>query len=66
MVATVNTAMVGACAGLLVQTLGVASLPFAVAAGVIVGMATMLIQPRHQQHARATPSGQRPSIAPRS
>jgi hypothetical protein len=52
MVAVVNSVVIGACAGLVFETLRVGSLVPALAAGAITGAATLKIQCRHQQHAR--------------
>jgi hypothetical protein len=52
MVAVVNSVVIGACAGLVFEALGVGSLVSALAAGAITGAATLKIQRRHQQRAR--------------
>jgi hypothetical protein len=52
MVAVVNSVVIGACAGLVLQTLHVGSLAVALAAGAITGAATLKIQCGHQQRAR--------------
>jgi hypothetical protein len=59
MVAVVNSAVIGACAGLAVGRLPIGSLVVALAAGAIAGAAAMSIQRRHHRHAsdRYTPKG---------
>jgi hypothetical protein len=52
MVAVVNSVVLGSCAGLLLRSLGVASLGEILAAGASVGAAALLIQRRHQCRAR--------------
>ena len=52
MVAVVNSVVLGACAGLLLRTLGVGSLGMIIVAGAIVGAATLSIQRRHHCRAR--------------
>jgi hypothetical protein len=52
MVAVVNSVVIGACAGLVLQTLHVGSLVPALAAGAITGAAALKIQCSHQQRAR--------------
>jgi hypothetical protein len=52
MVAVVNSVVIGACAGLVFETLHAGSLVPTLAAGAIVGAATLKIQCRHQQRAR--------------
>jgi hypothetical protein len=52
MVAVVNGVVVGACAGLLMQVLGVGSLAITLAAGALVGGATLLIERSHHRRAR--------------
>ena len=51
MVAVVNSVVIGACAGLLVETLGVRSLAITLAAGATTGIATLSIQRRHHRRA---------------
>jgi hypothetical protein len=52
MIAVVNSVVLGSCAGLLLRSLGVASLGAILAAGATVGAAALLIQRRHQCRAR--------------
>jgi hypothetical protein len=54
MVAVVNSVVTGACAGLLLATLGVGSLAPAVAAGAVVGAAALSIHHHHHERARDT------------
>ena len=54
MVAVVNSVVTGACAGLLLATLGVGSLALALAAGAVVGAAALSIQHHHHERARDT------------
>jgi hypothetical protein len=54
MVAVVNSVVTGACAGLLLVTLGVGSLALAVAAGAVVGAAALSIHHHHHKRARDT------------
>jgi hypothetical protein len=51
MVAVVNSVVVGACAGVLLEMLGDASLGLALAAGAVVGAAALSLQRRHHRHA---------------
>jgi ribose/xylose/arabinose/galactoside ABC-type transport system permease subunit len=52
MVALVNSVVIGACAGLLLEALGVDSLAITLAAGAVVGAATLSIQRSHHRRAR--------------
>src|SRR4051794_11640596 len=52
MVAVLNSVVLGACAGLLLQTLGVGSLATILAAGTVVGAVALSIQRRHHVRAR--------------
>jgi hypothetical protein len=52
MVAVVNSVVVGACAGVLVATLGDASLALTLAAGAVTGAAALSLQGRQHRHAR--------------
>jgi hypothetical protein len=52
MVAVLNSVVLGACAGLLLQTLGVGSLATILAAGTVVGAAALSVQRRHHVRAR--------------
>jgi hypothetical protein len=54
MVAVVNSVVTGACAGLLLATLGVSSLAIAIAAGAVIGAAALSIQHHHHKRARDT------------
>jgi hypothetical protein len=53
MVAVVNGVVIGACAGLLLETLDVGSLALTLAAGVISGLAILSIQRHHHRRAHA-------------
>jgi hypothetical protein len=48
MVAVINSVVLGSCAGLLLRSLGIASLRAILVAGAAVGAATLSIQRRHQ------------------
>jgi hypothetical protein len=52
MVAVVNSVVIGAGAGLLLEALGVDSLTITLAAGAIIGVATWSIQRAHHRRAR--------------
>src|SRR4051794_29785449 len=52
MIAVVNSMVLAACAGLVLRTLGVASLGTILAGGAIIGAAALSIQRRHQRRAR--------------
>jgi hypothetical protein len=52
MVAVVNSVLIGACAGLLLETLRVGPLATTLAAGAIVGAATLSMQSRHHRRTR--------------
>jgi ribose/xylose/arabinose/galactoside ABC-type transport system permease subunit len=52
MIAVVNSVVIGACAGLLIETLRVGPLAITLTAGVVIGIATLLIQRRHHRRAR--------------
>jgi hypothetical protein len=52
MVAVVNSVVIGACAGLLLEVLGVDSLAITLAAGAIIGVATLSIQRSRHRRAR--------------
>lgn len=49
MVAVVNSVLVGACAGVLLQTVGVRSLAVTLATGVVLAAAAQLLQSRHHR-----------------
>lgn len=49
MVAVLNSVVIGAFAGLLLQTVGVGPLPITLTAGAIVGTVAMLIQRRRHR-----------------
>ena len=51
MVAVVNSVLIGACAGLVLQTVGLRSLAITLAAGAAVAAAAQLVQSRHQRRA---------------
>src|SRR4051794_4671654 len=51
MVAVVNSVLIGACAGLVLQTGGLRSLAITLAAGAAVAAAAQLLQSRHQRRA---------------
>jgi hypothetical protein len=57
MVAVVNSIVIGASAGLLLQSLGVAPLPVTLSAGAIVGAAALVV---HQTHHRSARDAYRP------
>ena len=52
MVAVVNSVVVGACAGLMLEAAGVHSAAIAVAAGAVVGAAAFALHARHHRRAR--------------
>src|SRR4051794_30586668 len=52
MVAVLNSVVLGACAGLLLQTVGVGSLATILAAGTVVGAVALSVQRRHHVRAR--------------
>src|SRR4051794_6303160 len=52
MVAVVNSVVLGACAGLLLQTLDVGSLATILAGGTVVGAVALFVQRRHHVRAR--------------
>jgi hypothetical protein len=52
MVAVVNSVVVGACAGLVLEAAGVHSLEMPVAVGAVVGAAAFTLQERHHRRAR--------------
>jgi hypothetical protein len=54
MVAVINSVVMGACAGLVVEPAGVHSLAIPLAVGVVIGAAAFTLQERHHRHARAT------------
>ena len=65
MVAVVNSVVVAACAGLVLEATGVHSVAIPVGVGAVIGAAAFTLQERHTA-ARATPIAQRVSIGPRS
>lgn len=52
MVAVVNSVVVAACAGLLLEAVGIASLALPLAVGAVVGMAALSLHQLHHRHAR--------------
>jgi hypothetical protein len=52
MVGVVNSAVVGACAGLAIQTLAIPSFAVALTGGSITGVATLVLHRRHHRRAR--------------
>ena len=71
MVGVVNSAVIGACAGLAVETLPGVSFAVVLMAGSSAGVVTLMLHRRHHRRARdagehATPIGQRTSTGPQS
>jgi hypothetical protein len=52
MVGMVNSAVIGACAGLAIQTLAVGSFAVALIGGSITGVVTLVLHRRHHRRAR--------------
>ena len=52
MVGVVNSAVIGACAGLAIQTLGIGSFAVALIGGSITGVVTLVLHRRHHRRAR--------------
>ena len=65
MVAVVNSVVVAACVGLVLEAAGVHSLAIPIACGAVIGAAALSLHERHHRRARDafTP---RPSTVPRS
>ena len=52
MVAVVNSVVIGACAGLIAETVSAGSLSFVLAVGAVTGVATLVLQRRHHLRVR--------------
>jgi hypothetical protein len=52
MVGVVNSAVIGACAGLAIETLPIGSFAVVLMAGSITGVATLVLHRRHHRRAR--------------
>jgi hypothetical protein len=65
MVAVVNSVVIGACGGLIVETLFTGSLLVALAVGAVTGVATLIVQRRHHLRVRDA-YAPRPWTGPRS